>query len=56
MVDKGFGAGGRGRYFDTTNLPHDHYGGGSVTVWAGVTANERINLVPGQSYWCVLPR
>ena len=29
------------RYFDATNLPHDCYGGGSVTVWDGVTTNER---------------
>ena len=28
------------QYFDAANLPHDRYGGGSVTVWGGVTTNE----------------
>ena len=32
------------RYSDATNLPHDRYGGGSVTVWGGVTTNERTDL------------
>ena len=32
------------RYFDATNLPHDRHGGGSVTVWGGVTANELSDL------------
>ena len=38
MVDKGE------IYFDATNLPHDRYGGGSVTVWGGVTIIERTDL------------
>lgn len=32
------------RYFDATNRPHDRYGGDSVTVWGGVTTNERTDL------------
>ena len=30
------------RYFDATNLPHDRYGGGSVTVW-GWCHNQWVN-------------
>ena len=40
---KGLAAPGE-RYFDETNLPHDRYGGGSVTLWGGVTTNERTDL------------
>ena len=40
---KGLAAPGE-RYFAATNLPHDRYGGGSMTVWGGVTTNERTHL------------
>ena len=34
----------RERYYYAANLPYDRYGGGSVTVWGGVTTNVRIDL------------
>ena len=43
MVNKEFGGTG-GAIFYAPSLPHDRYEIGSVTVWGGVTTNERTDL------------